>query len=89
MALLFAEIVSMSPGIQAELIALRDRVERLESDRRRTTRGHCNQREAATYLGRSREWLRQRERSGTGPARNSDGSYAFDALDAFKEQHIA
>jgi hypothetical protein len=85
LAALLAEIASMSSAIQSELTALRERVERLENDRARTKRGHCNQREAAAYLGKSREWLRQRERRGDGPQRNPDGSYSFDRLDDFKE----
>jgi hypothetical protein len=76
----------MSSGIQSELNELRARVSRLENDRRRTTRGHVNQRVAAAYLGKSREWLRQRERRGDGPRRNPDGTYSFDNLDLFKEE---
>jgi hypothetical protein len=64
---------------------LRARVARLESGTRRTSRGHCNMRQAAEYLGHSREWLRQRHLRGEGPARNPDGSYSYDQLDAFKE----
>jgi hypothetical protein len=75
----------MSSAIQSELTALRERVERLENDRARTRRGRCNQRRAAEYLGRSREWLRQRERRGNGPERNPDGSYDYDKLDAYEE----
>jgi hypothetical protein len=79
----------MSSGFQTELNELRERVARLEIDRRRTTRGFANQRTAAAYLGRSREWLRQRERRGDGPRRNPDGTYSYDSLDAFKEQERA
>lgn len=74
-------------SIQSQLAALHERVTRLESDRRRTARGHVNQRRAAAYLGKSREWLRQRERRGDGPRRNPDGSYSLDSLDAFTEQN--
>jgi hypothetical protein len=73
-----------SVEIHTALNDLRTRLERLENDRRRTTRGHANQRRAAEYLGKSREWLRQRERRGDGPQRNADGSYSFDELDRFK-----
>jgi hypothetical protein len=76
----------MSYVTQAEIHDLRERVSRLENDRRRTTRGNTNQGGAAAYLGRSREWLRQRERRGDGPIRNPDGSYNYDNLDRFKKE---
>ena len=76
-------------SIQAQLAALHERVARLESDRYRTARGHLNQRRAAEYLGKSREWLRKHERRGDGPRRNSDGTYSLDALDAYTEQNAA
>jgi hypothetical protein len=66
--------------------ALSERVERLENDRRRTTRGRTNQRGAADYLGCSREHLRQLHLRGEGPRRAADGSYAYDDLDAHAEQ---
>jgi hypothetical protein len=77
----------MSSEIRAALDNLRARVARLENDRRRTARGHVNQRQAASYLGRSREWLRQRERRGDGPQRNPDGTYCLDNLDRYVEQN--
>jgi hypothetical protein len=64
---------------------LRVRVARLEGGASRTKRGHGNQRQAAEYLGVSREWLRLRALRGEGPARNPDGSYSYDKLDAYKE----
>ena len=72
----------MSPT-QSTLDDLRERVARLENDRHRTTRGHVSQRRAAEYLGKSREWLRQRELRGDGPQRNPDKSYSIDSLDDF------
>jgi hypothetical protein len=84
LATLLAEIASVS-SIQSQLTALCERVERLENDRARTKRGHVNQRRAAEYLGKSREWLRQHERRGDGPRRNSDNTYSLDELDRFKE----
>jgi hypothetical protein len=45
-----------------------------------------NQRRAAEYLGRSREFLRQLHLRGGGPARAADGSYSLDDLDAWAEQ---
>jgi hypothetical protein len=75
----------MSPEIQSELHDLRERVKRLESSQSRTNRGRTNQRGAAEYLGKSREWLRQLHLRGEGPHRAADGSYSFDDLDAFSE----
>jgi hypothetical protein len=49
----------MSPEVQSEIDALRERVKRLELTLGRTKRGRTNQRGAADYLGKSREWLRQ------------------------------
>jgi hypothetical protein len=51
----------------------------------RTRRGRVNQRRAAEYLGRSREWLRQRHLRGEGPHRAADGTYSFDDLDSYSE----
>jgi hypothetical protein len=76
----------MSTSIQSEIAALRERVQRLE---RKTTRGRVNQRAAAQYLGRSREFLRQLHLAGKGPRRGADGSYSYDDLDAFAEQNLA
>jgi hypothetical protein len=76
----------MSTSIQLEIADLRERVQRLE---RKTTRGRVNQRRAAEYLGRSREFLRQLHLRGEGPRRGADGSYSLDDLDAFAEQNTA
>jgi|RhiMetdeSRZDD1v2_1073273.scaffolds.fasta_scaffold2427406_2 hypothetical protein len=70
--------------VQAEIADLRERVQRLE---RKSTRGRVNQRLAAQYLGRSREFLRQLHLRGEGPRRGADGSYSYDDLDAFAEQN--
>jgi hypothetical protein len=77
----------MSSEILSEIRDLCARVTRLE--KARTKRGNTNQRGAAEYLGKSREWLRQRERRGDGPRRNPDNTYSYDNLDAYKEQDIA
>jgi hypothetical protein len=77
----------MSPEIQSELHDLRERVKRLESCQARTNRGRCNQRRAAEYIGKSREYLRQLHKRGKGPRRAADGSYAYDDLDAFSEEN--
>jgi len=73
----------MSSEILSALNDLRTRVQRLE---RKSNRGHTNQRGAAAYLGRSREYLRVLHLHGNGPRRAADGSYSFDDLDAFAEQ---
>jgi hypothetical protein len=75
----------MSASIQSEIAALRERVQRLE---RKTTRGRVNQRAAAQYLGRSREYLRTLHLRGAGPRRGADGLYSYDDLDAFAEQNL-
>ena len=72
--------------IQSEIARLRERVEQLERQRARTNRGCLNQRRAAEYLGKSREYLRTLHLRGEGPRRGADGSYSFDDLDAFAEQ---
>ena len=59
------------------------RGKRLEEGASRTRRGRVNQRGAADYLGRSREWLRKLELRGEGPRRAPDGTYSYDDLDAF------
>jgi hypothetical protein len=75
--------------VQAQIDDLKERVERLESASRKTTRGRTNQRGAADYLGKSREWLRQRHLDGKGPHRGTDGSYSYDDLDTFAESNPA
>jgi hypothetical protein len=75
--------------IQSELDALRERVGALERVQSKTRRGRTNQRGAAEYLGRSREYLRQLHLRGQGPRRAADGSYSFDDLDLFAEQNPA
>jgi hypothetical protein len=75
----------MPPEILSEIHDLRERVKRLESVQSRTSRGRVNQRGAAQYLGKSREWLRLLHLRGEGPHRAADGSYALDDLDAFAE----
>jgi hypothetical protein len=83
-----ADIAEKRDGMSflTKLNDLAARVERLESDRRRTTRGRTNQRGAAQYLGRSREYLRTLHLRGEGPRRAADGSYNFDDLDDFAER---
>jgi hypothetical protein len=71
-------------SLQAAIADLTKRLERLERAPDRTRRGWANQREAAEYVGRSREYLRQRARDGTGPP-CSDGKYHYDDLDRWME----
>jgi hypothetical protein len=73
--------------MQSVLRRLCERVDELERQRVRTNRGHLNQRRAADYLNKSREWLRQRDLRGDGPRRNPDGTYPIDGLDEFIEQN--
>lgn len=77
----------MSSEIRSELNDLRERVTRLERTHTKSNRGRVNQRRAAEYLGRSREFLRQLHLRGTGPRRAPDGLYSYDDLDAFAEQN--
>jgi hypothetical protein len=77
------------PNVNSEISDLRKRVERLERDSRKTTRGSVGLTKAAAYLGKSREWLRLRNARGEGPRRGSDGNYAFDDLDAYRESGAA
>ncbi len=71
-------------SLEHQIEDLKARVTRLEG-RQRTDRGRTNQRGAADYLGRSREWLRRLHLRGEGPRRGVDGSYSYDDLDAFVE----
>ena len=73
--------------LQSQLAELRERVQRLEQFRTKSARGRVNQRRAAEYLGRSREFLRQLHLRGEGPRRGADGSYSLDDLDIFAEQN--
>jgi hypothetical protein len=79
----------MPANLYSEIGDLRKRVERLERDSRKTTRGSTNQKGAAEYLGKSREWLRLRHARGEGPERNPDGSYSYDNLDLYQEKGAA
>ena len=72
-------------SLQAEIENLKERVTRLEGDRQKTNRGRVNQRGAADYLGRSREYLRRLHLLGKGPRRGADGTYSYDDLDAFAD----
>jgi hypothetical protein len=72
----------MSPNVLRLIDELSQRVEKLE--RQRSKRGVApSKAKAAAYIGRSDEWLRLREKDGTGPERTPNGDYFYDALDQF------
>ena len=76
-------------NLQSEITELRERVEKLERERRSSSRGRTNQAGAARYLGISEETLRQRHARGEGPRRTQQGrfwSYRYDDLDAYAEE---
>jgi hypothetical protein len=77
------------PSLSSEISDLRKRVEDLERHSRRTKRGNTNQKGAAEYLHKSREWLRLAHLRGEGPQRNPDGTYSYDNLDLFQEKGAA
>jgi len=79
----------VSPEVKSAIFDLRERVKKLEESAGRTKRGRTNQRGAAQYLGKSREWLRKLHLRGEGPHRAPDGTYSFDDLDAFSEKKTA
>jgi len=79
----------MSLEIVSAIAELRERVQRLERLRTRSSRGRVNQRRAAEYLGRSREFLRRLHLRGEGPPRAADGSYSLDDLDSWAEENTA
>jgi hypothetical protein len=76
----------VSPEVKSAIFDLLERVKKLEQSAGRSKRGRVNQRLAAAYLGRSREWLRKLHLDGKGPPRAADGTYTYDDLDAFSEK---
>jgi hypothetical protein len=66
-----------------ELTVLRDRVATLEKQMRRSR--SCSQKEAATYLGRSREYIRLLVKRGK-LRKNGDNQYDYAALDALLDE---
>ena len=76
----------MSPEIAEILTKLQRRIDSLE--RSHSRRGFCNQEQAAAYLNRSVEWLRQQHAAGRGPKRKRRGrfyDYSYEDLDAYRE----
>jgi hypothetical protein len=77
----------VTPDVQAELFDIKTRLKHLEESAARTRRGRTNQRGAAEYLGKSREWLRRLHLRGEAPPRAPDGTYSYDDLDAWSENN--
>jgi Helix-turn-helix domain len=74
--------------MQAEITQLRERLERLERERKREIGSgrYTTQNGAARYLGISTETLRRRHDRGVGPPRSRKGSfwvYAYADLDEY------
>jgi hypothetical protein len=69
---------NLSP-LEKRVAALEEQLHR----KKKTSPRYCSQRDAAEYIGRSREYLRLLHLRGEGPRRMPDGSYAFDDLDAW------
>jgi hypothetical protein len=63
--------------LEKRIAELEEKVRRIETK----NRGYLTQAKAAEYIGRSKEYLRERHASGTGPARMPDGMYSYQALD--------
>jgi hypothetical protein len=60
------------------------RITELEEEVRRLqtkNRGYLTQAKAAEYIGRSKEYLRERAARGDGPARMPNGQYSYQDLD--------
>jgi hypothetical protein len=68
--------------LEARLTALEEALRRRDRSPGRR-KGFTNQRGAAEYIGRSREWLRIRRLRGEGPPCTPDGRYSYESLDAF------
>jgi hypothetical protein len=72
-------------NVEQQLAELRERLERLEREPKRTHRGRTKQAGAARYLGVSEETLRQWRYAGKGPRYRREGryiTYSYDDLDA-------
>jgi len=65
------------PTENSEIEDLRARLRRLE-DAAARPRGWTNMAGAATYLNRSREWLRREHAAGRGPKRRRRGARGWD-----------
>lgn len=68
--------------LEARLTALEEALRRREAAPR-PRKGYTNQRGAAEYIGRSREYLRRLRKEGKGPPCTPDGRYSYDGLDAY------
>ena len=67
----------MSDKLEKRVAALEEALRRLETK----NAGYLTQSDAAAYLGRSKEYLRERHARGDGPARMPNGQYAIRDLD--------
>jgi hypothetical protein len=63
--------------LEKRVAALEEAVRRIET----RNRGYLTQAKAAEYIGRSKEFLRERHALGIGPARMPNGQYAIRDLD--------
>jgi hypothetical protein len=68
--------------LEKRITELEEAVRRLQS----RNRGYLTQSAAAAYIGRSKEYLRERHASGNGPARMPNGMYRYADLDAWMEK---
>ena len=68
--------------LERRIAALEEAVRRLES----RNRGYLTMSRAAEYLGRSKEYLREHQVRGTGPARMPNGMYAYADLDEWMQR---
>jgi hypothetical protein len=84
----FVENFQMST---TNLTALQKRIVTFQRKREQQPQRYCNQKCAAKYIGRSREYLRLLHLRGGGPRRMPNGFYAYDDLDAWMrgESHEA
>jgi hypothetical protein len=70
--------------LEKRIAALEEAVRRIETK----NRGYLTQAKAAEYIGRSKEFLRERHASGTGPARMPNGQYAIRDLDEWVAREV-
>jgi hypothetical protein len=74
----------MSDKLEKRIAELEEKVRRIETK----NRGYLTQSAAAEYLGRSKEFLRERHVRGDGPARMANGQYALRDLDDWMARQV-
>jgi hypothetical protein len=74
----------MSDKLEKRVAALEEAVRRIETK----NRGYLTQSAAAEYIGRSKEYLRERHVRGDGPARMPNGQYAIRDLDEWMQRQV-